>query len=264
MSDQNLPALYGPHQITSEEWRRAEAFATVMAGDSTFGVRLGTAVVKTVFCLENRLPLSTALKIAVVKGNMVIPSSVIASLLRSHPLYDYRVVQLDNLGCTVAIMRRDTPTVEWREEGRASFTMQDARQADLADKDVWQKYPQDMMFNRALARAQRRFAPDLFSITVYTPGELSGGTIDAEFAEVKDDESDPPLPLTQEEREALEEFTPENLDDIIAHFGIARFAELSERYELRTFEQWLFFLQHLDQLDEIEWLRSQDAKNRPS
>ena len=131
----------------------------------------GEAAIKFLFCYENGLPLSAAnTGLYIVNGRIAAQSNIIAAQIRKHPDYDYRVKQVDNQGCTIEILRRVGG--EWRVEGEASFTEDDAKRAGLSSKDNYQGYPSDMYFNRALARAQKRFAPDVFSQPVYTPEEM--------------------------------------------------------------------------------------------
>lgn len=71
-----------------------------------------------------------------------------------------------------------------------------------------------MYFNKALARAYRRFAPDLFSNTVYVPGELSfddgdvvdGDVVDAEWTTPAAEDPAPALPAP-------------TLDYLVAQYG---------------------------------------------
>jgi hypothetical protein len=57
------------------------------------------------------------------------------------------------------------------DEHVETFTMDDARQAGLAGKDMWKRYPKAMLRARALAAGLRAIAPDVIAGT-YTAEEL--------------------------------------------------------------------------------------------
>lgn len=72
---------------------------------------------------------------------------------------------------------RDRCVLEWfnpngERLGQSSFDREDARVAGLLGSNVWQKYPADMLFNRAALRGIRKFCPSVFGGTIYDPEEL--------------------------------------------------------------------------------------------
>ena len=143
-----------------------------------FGVTEGETAIKMLFCYENGLSLSTAnTGLYVVNGRMEVMGNVVAAQLRQHQDYDYEIVKLDDTGCTIRIMRYGDPI------GEATFDESDAQRAGLLGKDNYQKYPKDMFFNRAMSKAYKRFAPDIFSGPVYVRGEIGGETSDWEVVE---------------------------------------------------------------------------------
>ena len=142
-----------------------------------FGVTEGETAIKMLFCYENGLPLSAANNgLYVVNGRMEVMGNVVAAQLRRHPDYDYQVAHLDDTGCTIRILRYGDPI------GEATFDQGHAQRAGLLGKDNYQNYPEDMYFNRAMSKAYKRFAPDIFSGPVYVRGEIA----DAETWEVVD------------------------------------------------------------------------------
>lgn len=165
-------------QINPAAWAMIDAIALSAFESRKVGVSTrGEAAIKFLFCYENGLALSTAnTGLYIVNGRIAAQGNIIAAQIRRHPDYDYRIATLDDHGCTVEILRRMEGA--WRVEGQASFTEADAKRAGLASKDNYQSYPSDMFFNRALARAQRRYAPDVFSQPVYAPDEMGLRTND--------------------------------------------------------------------------------------
>ena len=122
------------------------------------------------FCLENELPLSLAVNggLYTVNNRVEVEGTVIRAQIRKHPDYDYIITRLDEKGAEIAIM------FQGQELGRASFTEEDAKQADLLGKDNYKKFPTDMYLNRATSRAYKRYCPDIFMQSVYVRGEIQG------------------------------------------------------------------------------------------
>lgn len=58
----------------------------------------------------------------------------------------------------------------------AQWTIEDARRAGLAGKDVWKKYPRAMLRARCVSEALRAWAPDVLGAGVYVEGEFDGET----------------------------------------------------------------------------------------
>lgn len=173
-----LTTLTAQPQVTPAVWQMIEAVAVAAHESRKVGVNTrGEAALKFLFCYENGLALSAAnTGLYIVNGRIAAQSNIIAAQIRRHPDYDYRIKSLDDHGCTIEILRRDASAGTWRVEGEASFGEEDAKRAGLASKDNYQGYPSDMFFNRALGRAQRRYAPDVFSQTVYVPEEMGMAT----------------------------------------------------------------------------------------
>lgn len=171
-------ALIVRQELTPDAWNMLLSVGGAIKASRVFGSATAEeAAIKLLFCYENGLPLTTASNgLYVVNGRIAAQTNVIAAQLRRHPDYDYEIIEITPTGATVAILRRGRDG-QMTEAGRASFTMDDAKRAGLTNKDNWKNYPEDLLFARALGRAQRRFAPDAFGQPVYTPEEL--GAVDA-------------------------------------------------------------------------------------
>jgi len=170
--------------LTPDIWHMLSAVGQSVADSKAFGPqRAPEAAIKALFCYENGLPLTAAnTGIFIVNGKLAVQSNIVAAQIRKHPTYDYRVDKCDDNGATVTILRQVDGA--WRDEGTASFTKDEATKAGLANKDNWKGYPSDMLFARALSRAQRRYAPDIWGGPVYTPEEL-GAKVDDEGAVIE-------------------------------------------------------------------------------
>lgn len=158
--------------LTPDVWGMLSSVAKAAYESRKFGVTEGEAAIKLLFCFENGLPLTAAnTSLLVVNGRMEVMGNLIASKLRSHGSYDYKIKELNNKGCTIQILRKVAD--EWITEGEASFTEEDAKRIGLNTKDNYKNYPEDMYFNRAISRAYKRYAPDIFTTPVYVIGEIS-------------------------------------------------------------------------------------------
>jgi len=172
-------ALVPQSALTPTIWQMFLSIDQATYKSRRFGATEGETAVKLIFCLENQLPLSTAnTGLYLVNGRLGVMGNVIAAKLRQHPHYDYRIVSLTDIGCIIAILR------DGDEIGQTIFDKEDAERANLLKKDNWQAYPQDMYFNRAISRAYKLYAPDLFmSGPVYVADELvAGDAIEGEWS----------------------------------------------------------------------------------
>jgi hypothetical protein len=132
----------------------AQAMVKIMAGQE-----LGLA------------PFAAMNGINIIKGRPTMSGNLIASAVKKHKLYDYRVVKSDANECIIDWFEKiDGKSVK---TGTNAFTMEMARNAGLAG-DNWRKYPQAMLFNRAVSAGQKIYAPDVFVVSVYTPEEIEG------------------------------------------------------------------------------------------
>lgn len=198
--------------LTPDVWSMLTAIGQTVADSKAFGAQRGAeAAIKALFCYENGLPLTAAnTGLYIVNGRIAAQTNIIAAQLRKHPSYDYRVDACDDKGATVTILR--LVDGKWRDEGKASFGLDDATKAGLANKDNYKGYSSDMFFARALARAQRRYAPDIWGGPVYTPEELGmaaddGNTVEGTWAPVANGKPAPQLPAAP------------SLNDLVAQYG---------------------------------------------
>lgn len=77
-----------------------------------------------------------------------------------------------------------SPSGKYREvTARSSFSINEAKEADLLEKDVWQKYWRRMLDARAFTIGAREIADDLL-LGMMTPEEMGAGTEDTDYIEV--------------------------------------------------------------------------------
>ena len=118
--------------------------------------------------------------IHVIQGKPTVSANLMAAAVKAHPRYNYKVVEMTD----------DKVSIQFYEDGQPSgvseFTKADAALAGLTGKEIWKKFPRNMLFSRALSNGVRWFAPDVFNgNTVYTPDEVDADvTIDMATGEV--------------------------------------------------------------------------------
>ena len=117
--------------------------------------------------------------IHIINEKPVIGANMMAAMVKASLKYDYRVVE--NTRQQVKLMFLENINGQWVEQGESGFTMDDAAAADLIKpKGNWEKYPQNMLFARAISNGVKWYCPDLFAgNTAYTPDEF-GGSVDAD------------------------------------------------------------------------------------
>ena len=76
-------------------------------------------------------------------------------------------IDQDTNRCIITGTRKDTG-----EELTVTFSMEDAKRAELAGGNVWKKYPREMLFNRCLSIIARMLFPDVIG-NCYVEGEIS-------------------------------------------------------------------------------------------
>lgn len=104
-----------------------------------------------------------------------------------------------------------------------SFSIEDAKKAGIF-KNVWQSYPEDMLFARALTRLARQLFPDVTK-GCYVEGEVPRDMKEAEYEEVKEvakiEHMQPIEYITSEQAEELRkiisECDPTKLDVMLEH-----------------------------------------------
>jgi hypothetical protein len=110
-------------------------------------------------------PMAAINNIYIVNGRPSLKAQLMAAIIvkAGHP--PVKTVKSDSKECVVRFQRAGNEPVD------VSFTIEQAQKAKLAGKEVWQSYPEDMLWNRAVARGARRVFPELFA-GLYTVEEM--------------------------------------------------------------------------------------------
>jgi len=162
----------------------------------------------------------------IVKGRPCFSAQGMVAVCLKSPLCKYfRTVSVSATEATVETKRGDDPPRQ------ATFTIQEARLAGLANKDNWKAYPSRMLLARAQAFLAREVYPDLL-MGLYDPDEIEPAARPARRIEVV--QMAPPTPEEQATREWAEhiEARLEAATEEAEFAEIAR--EMSERSKKTT------------------------------
>ncbi len=103
----------------------------------------------------------------IVEGKPQVAAPLLGHFIRSTPGYDYEVTEISDEACTIVFR------VEGKKDKESRFTKEDAEKAKLTGKDVWQKYPRNMLFARAMSNGAKWFVPETMGgLPVYVEGEI--------------------------------------------------------------------------------------------
>lgn len=129
-------------------------------------------------------PATAASNITVSKGKVTLSSSLQAALLIRRGEVTYEIIEASE----DAVVLEWKPGPKWtrgeQKLGRSKFTIAEAKRAGLLKKDVWQAYPEDLLFARALTRGIKRFAPDLLAGVAACTSEEMGADVRPELPHV--------------------------------------------------------------------------------
>jgi hypothetical protein len=124
-------------------------------------------------------PITSMNGVYIIEGRTSLAANLIGSAIQRSERYRYRVVEHDDAHCVIDFFE----IVDGKREklGTSSFSLEDAQKAELLGKRgrMWEKYPRNMVFSRALSNGAKWYTPDVFNGPVYTPDEL-GAEVDIE------------------------------------------------------------------------------------
>lgn len=134
-------------------------------------------------------PLASVTGLNVIKGRVTFSANLLASMVKRHPRYDYRVLDHSDRSCQIAFFESG------EQIGVSTFTVEDAGRAGLRGPS-WERYPRAMLFARALTQGVRWYCPDVTAgAPAYSPEELEEETVEAEVVAPPVIDEDPMLEL---------------------------------------------------------------------
>lgn len=123
-----------------------------------------------------------------IQGKIEISARLMSSMIRRAG-HSIKIITSDSKECVLEGTRKDNG-----DTFTCKFTIEDAQRAGLIKPGgVWTKYPEDMLYARALSRMARRLFADVIG-TAYVEGEIREEKIEMSDAVVIDDDPPPPPP----------------------------------------------------------------------
>lgn len=179
----------------------AKAYAlTGFGGRGDQAVKAAEALVKMEAGAELGFgPMGSIQAFHVVEGKPTLSGNGWAALIRRSERYDYSIKRLDPEACELQFY------VDGKEDWLCTFTIEDAKRANLLRNNVWQRYPEDMLFNRCITKGCRKVCPEVgMGLPIYTPEDLGASVdvVDGEMVVVGNE----PSP-TAERTASVEELT---------------------------------------------------------
>jgi hypothetical protein len=136
------------------------------------------------------------------RTSVQLSANMVANLVRRSGRYDFDTLMLTPEECRIRFTRNGKPM------GESHFTLQDARDAGLAEKDLWKKYPRNMLFAAAMRNGAKTYCSEV----------LLGGVVPLSAADYPAlDAAEPPLDFDPETGEIFEGETIEQEEIPVVH-----------------------------------------------
>jgi hypothetical protein len=112
-------------------------------------------------------PMVAFSQISVINGKPCISAELMLSQIHQKvPSASINFIKNDNESCVIEAIRKNCKPSTW------SFTIEDAKSAQLLGKQVWKQYPAAMLRARAISAMARAVFPDALNGVSYTPEEM--------------------------------------------------------------------------------------------
>lgn len=161
---------------TSDIIKMAEVFS--QSGMFTDAKQMSQAFVKIQAGQEVGIPPFASMSgIHIIQGKPTIGAGIIASCIKGHPKYDYKVKEMSEKICSIDFYQGN------ENIGNSTFTIEDAKKAGTKNID---KFPKNMLFARAISNGVKWYCPDVFAGPVYVPEEMEHLTVDTKHEVVEE------------------------------------------------------------------------------
>ncbi len=108
-------------------------------------------------------PVTSLQNIYIVNGKLGVSTQLFASKVESEGV-ETRIIEETGSKCSIEFTRGNKKYI-------STFTMEDAKTAELIGKDNWRHHPKDMLYWSAYRKGARKVAPNA-TMNLYTPDEL--------------------------------------------------------------------------------------------
>jgi hypothetical protein len=157
----------------AQEWNQIKEIAASAVKSGMLPSAIKTAEAASIIALKSRelgIPLMVGFAhIHCVNGKPAMSAELIQAQARKNlPGLIFNIIETTNEKCVVRGQRPERGSVPMT----VSFTIEDARRANLTGKDVWKQYPAAMLRSRAITACLRILCPDALMGISYTPEEL--------------------------------------------------------------------------------------------
>jgi hypothetical protein len=140
--------------LTMDDFARLGLWLAAAESNSNDPKARGMAAATRLFYVDRLgLPAHAASEVHIIKGNLTLSAKLCRALAHNHGLRVERIEETPD-SCTAAVIEIATG----KELGRTTFTMAQAKQADILDA-TWTKYPDRKLWARASKRALDDHAP---------------------------------------------------------------------------------------------------------
>lgn len=164
----NLPEIINPNMPSTTEFQMLQVIAKNAEESGLYGGVGQKSKILMILLAARELGISPMLAlnggIWNIQGKIEISSRLMNGMIRRAG-HSIKVIASDETKCTLLGTRSDGDSIE------STFTIEDAAKAGLASRDVWKKYPADMLYNRCMSRLARKLFPDVIG-TAYVEGEI--------------------------------------------------------------------------------------------
>ena len=160
-------------------------------------------------------PMQSLRSVVMIQGTPTLKAETMRAMILARG-HGYRLEATDEVA-TFECHRREWPAERW---DTFTFTMADAKRANLLGKDNWKMYPRSMLSARVTSEAARAVFPDVVAGVSYTPEEIGDTAPASPPATV-----DQPTPLARPEAgECAVEGAAELLETLMGEPEAVRFA----------------------------------------
>jgi hypothetical protein len=182
--DLSVPTALGPPSAT--EWAAMQSQAETLARSRLVpsALRGKTDDVLLIVMVGRELaipPVMALSKVHVVEGKPTLAAETMRALVKRAG-HRFKVKHRSPSEATVWGLRKGDHPEDFEE---VTWTLEMARQAGLANKDVWKKYPTDMLVARATSALCRSLFPDVLMGVSYTPEEMGDDSYHVEVGEAQ-------------------------------------------------------------------------------
>lgn len=162
-----------PYFPSENDWKMMLSWGSSALKSGFLPVAIKTAEQAAIIALKGRelgIPFMQAIShIHVISGKPCMSAEMLQALARRNlPGLTINIIESTFEKATVEFTRPEKGSKPYT----ISFSIEDAKRADLLNKDVWKKYPGAMLWSRAISAGLRKVCPEALMGVSYTPEEL--------------------------------------------------------------------------------------------